>query len=175
MQVRCDGYIVMAPHQITPEKAIDPLTCLCAHPSPLSQVLGRAIFMAMPAHRDQNHHTTSVSVPMYLSLSQFSECLSVFNPKEEKKYLLSLFSCKCPTLCTPVDCSQPGFPVLHYLPEFIQTLVHWVGDAIQPSHPLSPPSPPALNLSQHQGLFLWAGSLHQVAKVLQLQLQHQSF
>ena len=112
---------------------------------------------------------------MYLSLSQFSECLSVFSPKEEKKYLLSLFSCKCPTLCTPVDCSQPGFPVLHYLPEFIQTLVHWVGDAIQPSHPLSPPSPPALNLSQHQGLFQWAGSLHQVAKVLQLQLQHQSF
>ena len=56
------------------------------------------------------------------------------------------------TLCDPMDCSMPGFPVLHYLPEFAQTHVHWVGDAIQQSHPLSPPSPPALNLSQHQGL-----------------------
>ena len=55
----------------------------------------------------------------------------------------------------PMDCSTPGFPVLHYLLEFAQTHVHWVGDAIQPSHPLSPSSPPALNLSQHQGLFQW--------------------
>ena len=60
-----------------------------------------------------------------------------------------------PTLCDPIDCSTPGFPVLHYLLEFAQTHVHWVGDAIQPSHPLSPSSPPALNLSQHQGLFQW--------------------
>ena len=80
-----------------------------------------------------------------------------------------------PTLCDPTDCSMPGFPVLHYLPEFAQTHVHWVSDAIQPFHPLSPPSPPALNLSQHQGLFQWVGSSHQVAKVLELQLQHQSF
>ena len=58
----------------------------------------------------------------------------------------------CPTLCNPMNCSTPGFPVLHYLPEFVQTHVHWVRDAIQPSHPLSPPSP-SLNLSQHQGLF----------------------
>ena len=58
----------------------------------------------------------------------------------------------CLTLCDPMDCSTPGFPVLHYLPEFTQTHVHWVGDAIQPSHPLLLPSP-ALNLSQHQGLF----------------------
>ena len=66
----------------------------------------------------------------------------------------------------------PGFPVLHSLPEFTQIHVHQVGDAIQPSHPLLPPSPPALNLSQHQGLSQWVSSLHQVAKVLQLQLQH---
>ena len=59
----------------------------------------------------------------------------------------------CLTLWDPVDCSMPGFPVLHYLPEFTQTHVPWVGDAIQPSHPLSSPSPPALSLSQHQGLF----------------------
>ena len=81
----------------------------------------------------------------------------------------------CPTLCDPVDCSTLGFPVLHYLPKFAQTHVHWIGDAIQSSHPLSPPPSPALNLSQHQGLFQWASSSHQVAKVLELQLQHQSF
>ena len=74
-----------------------------------------------------------------------------------------------------MDCSTPGFPVHHQLPELAQTHVHWVGDAIQPSHSLSPPSPPALNLSQHQGLFQWVSSLHQVAKVLEFQLQHQSF
>ena len=78
-------------------------------------------------------------------------------------------------LCDPTDCSTPGFPVLHYRPEFAQTHVHWVDDAIQPSHPLSLPSPPAFNLSQHQALFQWAGSLHQVAKTLELQLQSQSF
>ena len=76
-------------------------------------------------------------------------------------------SLSCVRLCTPMDCSAPGFPVLHYLPELAHTRVHWVGDAIQPSHPLSAPSPLALNLSQHQGLFQWVGSLHQVAKVLE--------
>ena len=76
------------------------------------------------------------------------------------------------SLCDPMDCSTPGFPVLHHLPELAQTHVHWVGDAIQPSHPLLSPSP-AFNLSQHQDLFWWVGSLHQVAKVLEL--QHQSF
>ena len=65
-----------------------------------------------------------------------------------------------------MDCSTPGFPVLHHLQELAQTHVHWVRDAIQPSHPLSSPSPPAFYLSQHQGLFQWVDSLHQVAKVL---------
>ena len=74
-----------------------------------------------------------------------------------------------------MDCSTPGFPVFHCLPEFAQTHVHWVGDAIQPSHPLSPLSPPALNLSQHQSVFHWVSSSHQVAKVMELKLQHQSF
>ena len=81
----------------------------------------------------------------------------------------------CPTLCNPMDYSMPGFPVHHQLLEPSQTHVHWVGDAIQPSHPLSFPSPPAFNLSQHQGLFQWVSSSHQVAKVLEFQLQHQSF
>ena len=74
-----------------------------------------------------------------------------------------------------MDCSMPGFPVLYHLLEFAQTYVHWAGDAIQESHPLSSPSPPALNLSQPQGLFQWVCTSHQVAKVLELQLQHQFF
>ena len=69
----------------------------------------------------------------------------------------------------------PWTAVVHYLPEFTQIHVHWVGDVIQPSRPLLSPSPPASNLSQHQGLFQWVNSSHQVAKVLELQLQHQSF
>ena len=81
----------------------------------------------------------------------------------------------CPTLCNPMNHSTPSLPVHHQLPESTQTHVHWVGDAIQPSHPLSSPSPPALNLSQHQGLFKWVSSSHQVAKVLEFQIQHQSF
>ena len=76
-------------------------------------------------------------------------------------------------LCDPMDCSMPGFPVLHQLPELAQTHVPQFGDTSQPSHPLSLPSP-AFNLSQHQGPFQWASSLHLVAKVLEFQLQHQS-
>ena len=81
----------------------------------------------------------------------------------------------CPTLWDPMDCSMSSLPVHQQLPEFTQTHVHWVSDAIQASHPLSCPSLPALNLSQNQGLFKWVGSLHHVAKVLEFQLQHQSF
>ena len=81
----------------------------------------------------------------------------------------------CTTLCDPMDCSTPGLPIHHQLPEFTQTHVHWVGDATKPSHPLSSPSPPTSNLSQHQSLFKWVSSLHQVVKVLAFQLQHQSF
>ena len=67
-----------------------------------------------------------------------------------------------------MDCSMPGFPASRYLSEFAQTHVHWVGDTFQPSHPLLSPSPPAFNLSQHQGLFQWVSSSHQVARVLEL-------
>ena len=81
----------------------------------------------------------------------------------------------CAILCNSMHCSTPGFPVLHCLPEFGKTHVHWVRDAIKSSHPLSSPSPPALNLSQHHSLFQWVSSLQQMAKVLELQFQHQSF
>ena len=81
----------------------------------------------------------------------------------------------CQTLQNPMNHSTPSLPVHHQQPESTQSHVHWVSDAIQPSHPLSSPSPPTLNLSQHQGLFKWVSSFHQVAKVLEFQLQHQSF
>ena len=95
----------------------------------------------------------------------------------ERYFILfsSVQSLNCVLLCNPMDCSTPGLPIHHQLPEFTQTHVRWVSDAIWPSHPLSSPSPPALNLSHHQGLFKWVGSSHQVAKVLEFQLQHQSF
>ena len=79
----------------------------------------------------------------------------------------------CSTLCDPMECSTPGFPVHHHLLEFAQIHVHWIGDAIQQSHPLSSPSPTAFNLSQDQGLSQWDDSSHHVTKVLEL--QHQSF
>ena len=86
-------------------------------------------------------------------------------------------SCYCSPLSHVQLFATPcqSFPVLHYLLGFAQTHVHWVDDTIQPSHPLSPPSSPALNLAQHKGLFQWVSSSHQVAKVLELQIQHQSF
>ena len=76
----------------------------------------------------------------------------------------------CPILCDPMDCSTPGFPVLHHLPELVQTYTRWVSHAIQISHPLSSLSPPALNLSQHKGIFKWVSSSHHVGKVLEFQL-----
>ena len=90
-------------------------------------------------------------------------------------YQFSSVSQSCPTLCNPVNHSTLGLPVHHLLPEFTQTHVHRVSDAVQPSHLLLSPSPPAPNPSEHQGLFQWVNSSHEVAKVLEFQLQHQSF
>ena len=98
-------------------------------------------------------HTAKYFSYIYISSVQFSSV-----------------SQSCPTICDPMNCSTPGLPVHHQLPEFKQTHVHWVNDAIQPSRPLSSPSPPAPNPSQHQSLFQWVNSLHEVAKVLEFQL-----
>ena len=97
------------------------------------------------------------------------------HPLSPPGFLLSPCCCcsvtkSSPTLHCPVDCSTPGFPVLHHILEFAQVHVHWIGEAIQPSHPLSPSSRSAFNVSQHQGLFQWVSCLHQMAKVLELQL-----
>ena len=111
------------------------------------------------------------------SSSKIHWCYMIISTQFKEKHSLQFSSVAqwCPTVCDPMDCSMPGLPVHHHLPEFTHTHVHWVSDAIQPSPSLSFPSPPAFNLSQHQGLFKWVNSLHQVAKVLELQLQHQSF
>jgi len=103
------------------------------------------------------------------------------NEKREIKIIIEKFSSvqfisvaqSRPTLCDPMNHSMPGLPVHYQILESTQTHVHCVSDAIQPSHPLSSPSPPALNLSQHQGLCKWVSSLHQVAKILKFQLQYQ--
>ena len=94
------------------------------------------------------------------------------NSKCQKVLQFRSVAQSCLTLCDPMNCSTPGLSVHHQLPESTQTHVHRVGDAIQPSHPLSSPSPTAFNLSQHQGLFKWVSSSHEVAKVLEFQLQH---
>ena len=91
------------------------------------------------------------------------------------QYQFSSVAQSCPTLCNSMNPSTTDLPVHHQLPEFTQTHVHRVSDAIQPSHPLSSPSPPAPNSSQHRSLFQWVNSLHEVAKVLEFQLQHHSF
>ena len=100
-----------------------------------------------------------------------------YTPDVNARLVQSLCCCSvaksCLTLCDPMDCSVPGSSLLHYLLKFAQIHGHWVSDAIQPSHPLLLPSPPALNLPQHQSIFQWVGSWHQVAKVLEL--QHLSF
>ena len=138
------------------------------------QILKSSSFSGNITHLEPKCPTFKSGIPQPISCSDLRELSSPLS-----LHFLSCCCCSvvelCPTLCDPMNCSTPGFPVLQYLPEFAQTHVHWIIDAIQPSHLLLPPSPFAPNLSQHQGLFQWVGSSHQVTKVLELQLQHQSF
>ena len=99
----------------------------------------------------------------------------LFDEMPHHGFQFSSVAQSCPTLCDPMNCSTPGLPVHHQLPEFTQTHIHPVSDAIQPSHPLSSPSPPSPNPSQHQSLFQWVNSSHEVAKLLEFQLWHHSF
>ena len=112
----------------------------------------------------------SQNIYFYLEL----KCCSIkpiqFSSVQFSSVQFSSVTESCPTLCNPMNCSRPGLPVHHQLLEFTQTHIHWVGDTIQPSHPLLSPSLPAPNPSQHQGLFQWVNSLHEVAKVLEFQL-----
>ena len=126
-----------------------------------------------------NYNTQQWYISMYNFICIILLYIEYINKSIYLKYFISFqfssVALSCPTFCDTMDCSTPGLPVHHQLPEFTQPHVHHVSDAIRPSHPLSSPSPSAFNFSQHQGLFKWVGSLHQVAKVLELQFQHQSF
>ena len=110
---------------------------------------------------------------MGFSRQEYWSGLSFPSPERYFSVQFSSVTQSCPTLCDPMNHSTPGLPVHHQLPELTQTHVHWVGNAIQPSHLLLSPSPPAPNPSQHQGLFQWVNSSHEVPKVLEFQLQHQ--
>ena len=137
--------------------------------SPLSLSCGGGGFLQRP----NNKYQTNKKITIFKKWNWIETCIVTFTQKQRLGYsALSICSCSvskwCPTLCSPMDCSLPVFPVLLYLPEFAQTHVHWVKDAIHPSHHLSPLSP-ALNLFQHQGHLQWVSSLHQVAQVLELQ------
>ena len=123
----------------------------------------------------KNHYCGDKRINLKINIKIIVTSEAILGSENKLVFQFSPVPQSCPTLCDPIDCSTPGLPVHHQLPEFTQTHVHWIGDAIQPSHPLLSPSPLAFNLSQHQGLFKWISCSHQVAKVLEFQLQHQSF
>ena len=134
----------------------------------------------IPSSLGSRHWYSSASVIMSASSQTTYVFVYKVNPEQmcsnfSGSRQFSSFSQFCLTLCDPMDCSTPGFPVHHQLLELSQTHVHWVSDAIQPSHLLLSLSTLAFNLSQSQGLFQWVGSSHQAVRVLEFQLQHQSF
>ena len=150
-------------HTTLPCPSPSPRVCLNSclfsqwcHPIISSSVIPFSCPQSFPAWVSSSHQVARVLEWGAIAFSKelSSDCYSV--------------APSCPTLCSHVDCSMPGFPVLYYLPEFAQTNVHWVNDAIQSSHPLSPPSPAALNLSQHWDILQCVSTSHQVAKVLEL-------
>ena len=121
-------------------------------------------FRGSPQHRNPTH-VSCVAGRFFPSWAiHWGNHFLCWSLKKEAQSVSSVAQ-SCPTLCDPMDSSTPSFPAHHQLPELTQTHVHWVRHAIQPSHPLSPSSSPALNLSQDQGLFQWVSSLHQVGKV----------
>ena len=121
-------------------------------------------------HGDSSFMSKSIKCIILFLINSWNELGGPF-----LKCQFSSVTQSCPTLCDPMDYSMPGLPVYHQLLGFTQIHVHWVSDAIQSSHPLSSTSPPNFNLSQHQGLFKWVNSSHQVAKLLEFQLQHKFF
>ena len=130
-------------------------------------VLGSIVFLFYNEGKSNDILDIQSRVTQLPGCAAGAECLSLLQ--------FSSAAQSRPTLCNPMDCSMPGLHVHHQLPEFPQTHAHWVCDAIQPSHPLSSPSPPTFNLSHHHGLLKWVRSSHQVARVSEFLLQHQSF
>ena len=150
--------------------------CMLLHPCP-------SYFLCWERPSHPACSSVTISLIIFLLFLQKKESLSpvpsteYISPPEHLPSSVPYSSAtqSCLTLWDPMNCSTPGLPVHYQLPESTQTHLHWVSDAIQPTHPLLSPSPPALNLSQHQGLLKWVSSLQQVAKILEFQLQHQSF
>ena len=139
------------------------------------RTLGIGIFMSWSWHCPGN--MASILCPLFLNMLNeaiglhlhFSRCSKNCLCNSSVTGQFSSVAQSCLTLCHPMNCNTPGLPVHHQLPEFTRTRVHWVGDAIQPSHPLPSPSPTTFSLSQHQGLSQGVSSPHQVAKVLEFQ------
>ena len=129
--------------------------------------ISKSFRSSVPETRSRDQH-------IYSLLSHSGQCCFLSNLQFSSVQFSSVAQ-SCPTLCDPMNHSTPGLPVHHQLPEFTETHVHRVGDPIQPFHPLSSPSPPAPNPSQHQSLFQRVNASHEVAKVLEFQLQHHSF
>ena len=127
------------------------------------------------ADDDWNHEIKRCLLLGRKALTNLDSILKSRDITLPRKVCISSVAQSCPTLCNPMNRSTPGLPAHHQLPEFTQTHIHRVSNAIQPSHPLSSPSPPAPNPSQHHSLFQWVNSSHEVAKVLEFQLEHQSF
>ena len=141
----------------------------------VSKMTGWSLFISKGNH-SISKQSKFMSQPLMLKLETgMANHFSILVLRTSWTVQVSSVAQSCPTLCNPMNRSTPCLPVHHQLLEFTQTHVHWVGDVIQPSHPLSFPSPPAPNPSQHQGLFQWVNSSHEVAQVLEFQLQHQSF
>ena len=149
-----------------------PLSCPISHSDESSLIVNSGYTFTILLRLHLFYHFLFALCKGYLSVIFLRESLL---EKNNLVFSSVLFSCLVVILCKPMDCSMPGLPVHHQLPKFTQTHVHWVSGAIQPSHLLSSPSSPTFNLSYHQGLFKWVSSLHQMVKVLEFQLQHQSF
>ena len=150
--------------------SVNPWTA--AHQASLSITNSRNLLKLMCIESVMPSHHLILWHPLLLLPSIF-HCIRVF-PNEPVLHISSVTQ-SCLTLCDPMDCNTADFTVIDQLPEFTQTHSHCVSDAIPPSHPLSSPSPPAFNFTKHQALFKGVSSLHQVAKLLELQIKHQSF
>ena len=135
-------------------------------------VLLRGLGISVECFKGQKNRSNHIYNP--LTKENLRQELYLFAIFKKASVQFSSVTQSCPTLCDPMNRSTPGLPVHHQLPEFTQTHIHRVSDAIQLSHSLSSPSPPDPNASQHQSLFQWVNSSHEVAKVLEFQLQHHS-
>ena len=150
----------------------NPMDCILPGSSPLSMGSSRQEYWSGLTYPPPWDLSDSGIKPMSLTSPVLADRFFTIGTtwKYPSSVHFSSVTQSCPTLCNPINHSTPGLPVHHHPPEFTQTHVHWVCDAIQSSHPLSSPSPPAPNPSQHQSIFQWVNSSHEVAKVLEVQL-----